>query len=176
MPHAASSSSASWQSSSSWQSSASVLANLAEAFREFNSGTRNQVAQTQFYDALLKTDAVGKQMFGNAFTQAADFRFAHDFHYALMVERASVTLGCVATREATPLQLHPTGPDLSPALILALEATQLQSFADAFWDADLDHFNMWNLNEADLAQLGMAAHQIQDYLLYVQNACGYVLI
>ena len=150
----------------------SVLATMNEAYMQFNSSTRDEAAQREFRLSLLKTDALGKRIYGKQFVQAANSRFAYDFDYALAVERASVALGCDAIRDAKNYAgiqtlLHaPSGPDLPLALLLVLEATSLESFADAFWDADIGHYNMWNLTEVELYELGMNVQQVEDYSLY----------
>jgi hypothetical protein len=155
-----------------------VLATIDLAYIHFNASIPgDEHAMKQFQMRLLESFALGCKLYGEQqFVEAANSRFAFDFDYSLAVERAISIHGWTATADAARyavLQMMDIeGPELQPPLLLALAATQLDNFADAFWEAEIDAHSMCDLGPLDLFAMGMDGWQAEAYLLYVRQPHG----
>jgi hypothetical protein len=155
-----------------------VLATMNEAYIQFNASTPgDEHAMKQFQMRLLESFALGCKLYGEQqFVEAANSRFAFQFDYSLAVERAISTHGWTATADAARyavLQLMDIGgPELPPQIVLALAATQLDIFADAFWAAEINAHSMYDLGPLDLFAMGMNGWQAEAYLVYVRQPHG----
>jgi len=155
-----------------------VLATMNEAYIQFNASTPgDEHAMKQFQMRLLESFALGCKLYGEQqFVEAANSRFAFQFDYSLAVERAISTHGWTATADAARyavLQLMDIGgPELPPQIVLALAATQLDIFADAFWEAEINAHSMCDLGPLDLFAMGMDGWQAEAYLDYVRQPHG----
>ena len=157
-----------------------MLAMLEEALFKIMTSEQDEQDWKQWQLAVLKCDCLGTLRYGGeAFTQAARSRFAFNFDYDEHVADAVERLGwdgCSDARRFANIQMldAPPGPDLSLDMKLILEATALEQFSDAIWEADIDVDNMHDLHPVDFYALGMDIHQASNFMLYTREPNGEV--
>ena len=148
----------------------SILRRLELEYIQYCNTPQTEQSIKRFRLALLCCDCLGSRIYNySEFLQAAEHRFT-DFDYWRTVQRASSALGwdghCHARQYATIQMLNAhRGPNLSPILSLILEATRLEQFADALWDADVDENNMHFLTTGDLKDMGMTFLEAVRFIL-----------
>ena len=153
----------------------SILRRLDLEYIQYCHTPRSQQSIKRFRLALLRCDCLGARMYNySEFVTAAEHRFGSQFDYWLTVQAASSALGwdghCDARQYATIHMMHARGPNLPAIVVLILECSRLEHFADALWNADIDEHNMHFLTTGDLQYIGMthleAVHFILDLRIF----------